>query len=57
MEVVDNRDVTALIYESLARDWKIPLCITVERRVLVSGSGSIERVPICLATQTTKSHS
>lgn len=57
MEVVDNGDVTALICESLARDWKIPLCITVERRVLVAGSGSIERVPICLATQTTKSHS
>ncbi|CAB4276463.1 unnamed protein product [Prunus armeniaca] len=36
-----------------ARDWKIPLCITVEHRVLVAGSGSVEHpVPVDFTSET-----
>lgn len=56
-EVVDDNDVAAFICESVARDWKIPMCVTLERRVLASGSGSNQQAPIGLATHTTKCHS
>ncbi|CAL9025821.1 unnamed protein product, partial [Prunus brigantina] len=50
-EIVDDDDMRAFIFESLSRTYKIPLCITLKRKIFSCGSNQPMPMDLNLGTQ------